>query len=111
MALIVKLVFTNTGEVYNVPMVFVGVDPSVVYLIDAPVVEEVYVTFCELPKVAPFGDALFNFACRVYDLDVISESRRPSLVAKTLIVCDVLTAIDVPVYLLLAFVGVLPSVV
>jgi hypothetical protein len=42
----VKLLLTGTGLVYNVPVVELGVLPSVVYRIDAPEVVVAMVTDC-----------------------------------------------------------------
>lgn len=55
MALIVVAVETFTGPVYNVPVVDVGVLPSVVYLMDADTVADESVTVCAPTYVPPGG--------------------------------------------------------
>ncbi|MNR55029.1 hypothetical protein D3C85_1753260 [compost metagenome] len=48
MALIVVVLLTVIGPVYRVPDVGVGILPSVVYRIEAPLVNEVKVTVCDV---------------------------------------------------------------
>jgi hypothetical protein len=48
MAFRVQLDVIETGPEYSVPVVEVGVEPSVVYLMDAPLVVVAMVTDCEL---------------------------------------------------------------
>ena len=94
-ALIVVFDETEIGELYKVDDP-VGVEPLVVYLIDAPAVVVERVIFCADEYVPPAGEtvgvaALDRFI--IYDSVIISLSARSYLVAIALSVCEVDIAI------------------
>src|ERR1700687_511335 len=95
MALIVSVLLTATGVLYNVPTVWLGVLPSVVYRIDAPDVVSLIVTFCADVYVPAtglnVGVAVAPLAAIVYKPDATALFANPGAIAIALSVSVVLT--------------------
>ena len=78
------VVFEITADVPAVPLVWVGVVPSVVYIMVAPAVVVEMETVCENKYVPPPGLNAGVETFSVYIPDDIAESVRPDAVAKAL---------------------------